>query len=74
MKTIKEEVDAIIHGPGFAIIHCGMRYKFGSHNFVYRWSDSSAAWIKSDVVPETLTNPITTRIIRERAKLNESPN
>jgi hypothetical protein len=68
MKSIKEEVDQLINTPGFTMRHCGASYKFGTHGFVYRWSDNSKEWVKSEVDPETLRHPLTTKIIRERAK------
>lgn len=69
MKTVKEEVDDIINAPNFTTQHCGTTYKFGSHGFVYRWSNTSDCWIKSEVESEVLCRPIKLRIIKERNDL-----
>lgn len=68
MNTVNEEVDNIVHAKGFTMQHCGMLYKFGIHGFVYRWSNISNSWIKSDVAAATLRHPIALKIIKERTE------
>lgn len=66
MNTIQEEVDSIVTAEGFTMLHCGMLYKFGVHGFVFRWSDTSNCWLKSDVAAATLRHPIALKIIKDR--------
>lgn len=71
MNTVQDEVDRIVFADGYTMQHNCTAYKFGAHGFVYRWSDSSRAWIKSDVAPATLRHPIAMKIIKDR---NEAAN
>ena len=72
--TIQEEVDNIVLTKGFTMLHCGMLYKFGIHGFVFRWSDTSKAWLKSDVAAATLRHPVAQKLIKDREKLNDETN
>lgn len=62
---VDEEVDAVMSDPNFVILYWGTRYKFGAHGFVYRWSDTSEGWMKSDMEPATLRTRVRSNVIRQ---------
>lgn len=62
---VEEQVDAVMRDPDFIILYWSTRYKFGAHGFVYRWSDTSEVWLRSDMEPETLKHRVRTNVTRQ---------
>lgn len=68
--SIDEEVDQIISDQKFRTSFRNSVYKFGSHKFLFRWSDTSKAWIKSDIDPDIIRQRIFTQVRLQREYAN----
>jgi len=66
--TVDEEVEQIMDDPDFILRYWGSLYKFGVHGFVYRWSEASEAWYKSEMEAKTLAHRVKCTVIRHRAQ------